>query len=376
MFVSGVLAGGSPASALELGEWVRGLRLTPFISQKFEYESNVFQAPSEEQDDVIFTTIPGFILELARSELTLSLGYRAEILRFLDLTSQDTVHHVVALQGRLELPRTLLSLRGDVIDTSEPPGTELTGRIDSLTLRAVPEVEYRLTARLSAGLNYAWTRVDYESQFDELDRDEHLVGGSVFWKFRPTADIGLNYSYGWLDFDSATERDATRHLVTVVLRGDLTAKLSSTLRGGYEHRDGDLEDFQGYVMGGALTYRPGARTSIVLGLERSLQESIFAGNAFYVTTVGVLSVEHQFRPRLSARVSATLANNDYPNSETIDGETRVRNDWIYGFGAGVDYELVRWLRLGVQYNYEQRDSNFRAFDFTDHRAALTVTFRL
>ena len=375
VLVMGSLLGAAPASAIELGEWVRGLRLTPFVSQKFEYESNVFQVPEDEQDDVIFTTIPGFILELSRSELTLSLGYRAEFLSFLDLTAQNTVHNFVALQGRYETPRTLLTLRGDVIDTSEPPGTELTGRIDSLTVYVAPEAEYRLTSRLSAGLNYSWRHVDYETQFDELDRDEHLVGGSVFWKFRPTADIGLNYSYGWLDFDTAPERDATRHLVSVILRGDLTAKLSSTLRFGYETRDGDLEDFEGFIMGGALTYRPGARTSVTLAVDRSLQESVFATSAFYVTTIGVLTVEHQIRPRLTVRGIATLGNNDYPNEETVDGRTDTRNDWIYGFGAGVEYEVLRWMRLGAQYTYEQRDSNFSAFDFTDHRAWLTVTFR-
>jgi len=371
-----VLGQGAPAAAIELGEWVRGLRLTPFVSQKFEYESNVFQTPDDEQDDVIFTTIPGFIVEIARSELTLSLGYRAEILTFLDLSSQNTVHNIVALQGRLEYPRTLVSLRGDIIDTSEPPGTELTGRIDSLTLAAAPDVEYRLTQRFSVGANYAYKYVDYESGFDDLDRDEHLFGGSVFYRFRPTADINLNYGYGWLDFDSAPERDADRHLVTVGLRGDLTAKLSSTLRFGYESREGDLEDFQGFIMGGALTYRPGARTSIVLAVERSLQESVFAGNPFYVTTLGTLSVEHQFRPRLTGRVSAIVANNDYQVQETVDGVSDFRNDWIYGVGAGVDYEFRHWLRLGMQYNYEQRDSNFDAFDYDDHRVALTVTFRL
>jgi uncharacterized protein (PEP-CTERM system associated) len=114
---------------------------------------------------------------------------------------------------------------------------------------------------------------------------------------------------------------------------------------------------------------------VTLGLERSLEESVFASNAFYVTTIAALSVEHQLRPRLSVRAAVNVAMNDYPNQETVGGETKFRDDWIYGAGAGIDYELFRWMRLGLQYNYEQRDSNFAAFDFTDHRGIFTVTFQ-
>src|SRR5262245_14937356 len=38
-----------PVSALELGEWIPGLRVSPFFSEQIDYESNVFQVPSHSQ---------------------------------------------------------------------------------------------------------------------------------------------------------------------------------------------------------------------------------------------------------------------------------------------------------------------------------------
>ena len=72
-----------PAGALDLGEWVQGLRLTPFLSERFEYESNVFQVASRSKDDLIIKTIPGLLLEYGSGPNWMSLGYRAEILTFL-----------------------------------------------------------------------------------------------------------------------------------------------------------------------------------------------------------------------------------------------------------------------------------------------------
>ncbi len=54
---------GRPALALDLGEWIPGLKLSPFLSERVEYQSNVFQVPSHSQSDVIFKTIPGFLAD-------------------------------------------------------------------------------------------------------------------------------------------------------------------------------------------------------------------------------------------------------------------------------------------------------------------------
>jgi len=370
----------SPAPALDLGEWVPGLKLSPFVSERVEYQTNVFQTPSHSKDDVVFKTIPGFLADYTFGAHSLSAGYRAEILRYLDLTNQDTVHHFGVAQLRLDFPRTLLNLRDDFARTSDPPGTELTGRILSTTNVFKPEAEYRLTQRFSLGLNYAWTHVRFDDRFiaDLIDRDEHRAGAAVFWKVVPKGDVFFSYTYGRVIFTTATDRDYTDHLIAVGLRGDITSKLSSTLRVGYEIRDPDSSgqpSFGGLFLGGDVTYRPTERTTITLATQRATQESTFGTDAFYVTTNGTLSVTQQLLTKLSVTARLGGGVNDYSTKQTADGKTAFRRDPFLLAGVQADYDIQPWLRTGVEYARISRDSNFPSFRFVDERISGRVTLQ-
>jgi hypothetical protein len=369
----------SPASAVELNEWVPGLRVTLFVTERLEYETNVFQT-REAQDDLISRTVPGFLLDYGRGPITFSAGYRAEILRFLDLTSQDDEHHIAVGQFRLELPRLEIDVRDDLTITSDPPTSELTGRIDSTTNVLKPEAKYKLTERLFVGLGHTWTHVNFERSVAELNREEHLTSGKVGWKIRPRADLTLEYGYGTKEFDVA-ERDVTRHVVGVGLTGELSPKFSSAFTFGYEVRqaDGrDAEDTSGLVFGGSLTYRPTERTSLTLYATRSFEESTFTTRGlFFESTTGTLTVQQQFTRKLSANLRATLAENDYPTKTSggLDDRSRFRNDIFFGWGGGVEYEIQKWLVVGAEYSHSRRNSNFSEFDYKDDKFTGKVTLQ-
>src|SRR5712692_2238419 len=242
------------AGALNLEEWLPGLTLTPFLSERMEYETNVFQAASGEKSSMISRTTPGFLVEYGRGTLQLAAGYRAEILHYFDLEGLDTINHNFVGQGKLTLAKLQLMLRDDYAQTTTPPGTELTGPIKSSTNTLAPTAEYKLTDRFSLGANYTWTHIQFpgsdsgsasnaaaqvqqDQTVKQLDRSEHLGGLTVFWKFRPAADLGLGYQYGTKSFDSATQRDARIHIVSLQVRGEVTSRLTSTFRAGIMHRE-------------------------------------------------------------------------------------------------------------------------------------------
>ena len=368
----------SPAPAFDLGEWVPGLKLSPFLSERVEYESNVFQVPSHSQGDVIFRTIPGILVDYSFGPHALSAGYRAEILNYTTLTSQDTVNHLAAGQLRLDFPRTLINVKDDFTRTSDPPGTELTGPILSTTNVLRPEGEYRLSPLFSVGLNSSWLyqRFDDSSIGDLIDRNEYLLGASVFWKFLPKADVSLNYHYGWASFTQATDRDYTQNNVAIAVRGDLTAKLSSTFRVGYTHQSADHAGqvaFSGLTTGGDWTYRPTERTTIVLATLRAPQASTDGLNPYYVTTSAVLSAEHQLLTKLTIGARLGAGTNTYPDKDTINAKTDWRQDTFTLAGAQLDYDIQPWLRVGLAYLRTGRDSNFSSFNFVDERITGRVT---
>jgi len=113
----------SPAGALNLEEWLPGLTMTPFLSERIEYETNVFQTASGEKSSMISRTTPGFLVEYGRGTLQLAAGYRAEILHYFDLQGLDTVNHNFVGQGKLTLAKLQLMFRDDYVQTTVPPGT-------------------------------------------------------------------------------------------------------------------------------------------------------------------------------------------------------------------------------------------------------------
>ena len=389
-----VLTTAQPGFALELGEWVRGLRVIPFLSERVDYETNIFQTPSHAKDDVIFRTIPGVLAEWSAGSYSLSAAYRAEILNFLTLSDLDRVHHIFAGLLRMEFNRLTVNVRDDFINTSDPAGscfgtfpntcqqpanTELTGRIESTTNTLLSTAEYRLTDRFSVGLNGAWAHVSYPT-LSQLDREEYLAGASVFWRVLPKADLSLNYYYGQKFWDSTFAfRDVTRNLILVGVRGDVTPKLSSTFRFGFENREPKgtgLPSYRGLVASGDWSYRPTERLMLTLVTDRSVQESTFGHQVFYVATTGTITATHKFGSKLAASLQFSAGDNTYPGKEIVNGQTKWRQDTFLGWGGGIGYDVQWWLRVGADYVHTSRSSNFRVFNYQDDKVTIFATLQI
>lgn len=365
------------AIALDLSDWVPGLRVTPFLAERVEYESNIFRTPSHARDDVIFRTIPGVVVEYGSGVNTLSLGYRAEILNFLTLSSQDAVHHLFAGQLQLDLNRFRIRIRDDFVKTTDPQNLELTGRIESTTNTFGASAEYRLTDRLGVGVNGSSIHTDYPT-LPELSRAEYLAGVSVFWRVLPKADVQLGYDYGHKDFKTTLLLDVDRHIFRAGLRGELTTKLSTTFRLGYEIRDSqqrNVPGYQGFIMGGDWVYRPTERLTITLVTERDVQESSFGTQPYYISTTGTLFAIQQLGAKLAVNLRVMAGSNSYPGKETFNGQTRWRYDTLLGWGGGIGYDIQRWLRAGVEFVHTMRDSNFPQFSYQDDKIAGTITLQ-
>ena len=122
----------TPARAVDLNAlWpdlgLPGFKITPFLSERIEYESNVFQVASGAQGSTIFKTIPGFTLELPFGRHRFDLGFRTEILRYVSLGSQNTENYFVLARAAFDFPGAWLYSEGrpvlhlnDISPTDQP----------------------------------------------------------------------------------------------------------------------------------------------------------------------------------------------------------------------------------------------------------------
>lgn len=378
-----------PAAAIDLNQWVPGLKTTLFVSERAEYETNIFQVPSGAEDDIIFRTIPGFLATYERGPLLASVGYRLEFLNFVEHTREDEIHHFASMNIGAKGTRLRANMAGSLAITSDPPTTEFTGRTDSTTISGSPEVDYLITSRVGVGANYNYTKVRFEDRAKDLNRTSHLIGGSAFWNFLPKAEARVGYGVGWSEFDhfgqegARPDRDFVRHVIYAGVRGDLTPKLSSTFRVGYEVRDYDrapVADEGSFTIGGDWTYRPTERTRIGLFTSKGFEESIFGQTGqtvLFETTSVALLAEQQLgqKVRVNARISGV--RNDYPRKDFTIRDTRpkFRVDEILGWGAGIDYDIQKWLTVGAEYSHTRRESTFDEFNYKDDKFTAKVTLQ-
>ncbi|MFQ5872377.1 MAG: outer membrane beta-barrel protein [Dehalococcoidia bacterium] len=372
--VSKVHPGVSPAAR---GFRVGQLRIHPALSLKEEYESNVFQSATDEQDDFLTTIVPGLALAIPIGRHHFIGGYRAEFLKFADHSNQDTTHHIATLGMSLDFPGGLLvKLDNQFKRTSEPPASDLTGRVESFQNSLVSGVEYGLADRYSVGLNYSLGFIDFEARdFEFLDRLENRIGLTGFYRVFPKTSLLLDYAYGRIDHISDTERDSTSHFIQAGVRGDLTAKLTTLFKIGWQIRESDepgRRGFSGLVTSGTWIFEMTPRTTWTLLTERRLVESSFANNDFFESLIGTIGLDHAFGPKLSLKANVTVGLNNYPRKATVGTKTDDRNDLLLGVVGGLRYDFRRWLWVSIDYSFNRRDSNFGVFDYDDHRSSISI----
>ena len=368
----------SPATAFNLDEWVPGLKVSSFLTERVEYETNVFQAPSHSQGDVILKTMPGVLVDYTFGPHSLNAGYRTEFLNYSTLADQNTVNHVFSGLLDLKFARTTIIVRDDFTRTSDPPNSELTGPIKSTTNILSTEGEYRLSPTFSVGLRPSWLHQSFDdpSVGDLINRDEYSVGASVGWKVTAKSNLSLSYTYGWTTFADASDRDYTANSLALELRGEITAKLSSTFSLGYTHQNADHSGqvaFSSWTTGGGWTYRATERTTLSLATLRTSQASTDGRNPYYVTTSAILSASHQLLPKVTVGGRLGIGLNDYPTKDTINGKTDWREDTFTIVGATIAYNIQPWLSVGLEYARTRRDSNFSSFNFVDEHISGRVT---
>ncbi len=380
----GLLLGGAPDAAaqgnLELGPF----RILTSLDLSGEYNDNILLAPRDELDDFIWTISPGITIELPARRWALRLGYRADVIRYTDHSELDTVEHTVQASAQYNSPiGATFSLQEEFRRTQNFAGfpvPELTTRVDRNENNLRLEGGYQFADRWSVGAFYNFFLVDYDAgaQFDELDRKDHTVGGTLFYRVLPKTSVLAEYRYQIVryDIDSvARDRDSDAHFVLVGIKGDLTAKTSATIKVGYETKDYDnpaRKDFDGLVVEGEIVWKYRDPSQLRLYGGRANIESTFQGNNFYVANYGGVELRHYITSVLILTVRGVVGTNEYPEVVTVEDETKKRDDTFYEAGVGLRYQIRRWLAVEFNYQFLKRDSNFRDFDYTNNRVIGTV----
>jgi hypothetical protein len=196
-------------------------------------------------------------------------------------------------------------------------------------------LSHRFTRHLDGYIQYLHTIVDYDSSSFESDFDVYAPSAGIRYQFEKNAHIDVSFGHYWQNYDNSDEDDEDGYFIdSAILKvwpfrlGEISVSAVS----GYEVDDEGAED-------------------------RGLK--IYYG--------GRLRGRYDFTRLFYGTAYAGYSWADYPNDDPS------RTDEAIAAGAGLRYQVLRWMNLNLDYDFIDRTSDDEDEEYTENRVAFTIT---
>lgn len=380
-------------------------RLHPSLQGGVEYDDNVRLSDTNEQEDVIFTEVPGLQVDVRPGDHRLTAGYWAEMLQFVDISEENAVNHIANGNAELDFGHLQIDVRDLMQDATSRLQREDSSRTETL-LNTASVLARLQSGKLVGEAGYRNNLVDYKSPLnDPDDYTEHIFTGLVGVKVAPKTALFIEPSVGEVNYDSNlgnADHDYWQVMGGIGHReyfrdydeatGEVEraqhTKVQWALRAGFQDRElsgvagrGPQDDFSGFVADSFIVYRPTITESLFIGYTAAPRVSTFQTNEWYR--------EDRFNVALKKRVTRKLyviprfswLHNDYPEPATLGGVTAEREDDILQFQPELRYEGrvnevtgEAWFWVSLFYTLRSRDSNMAGVDFDNNKVGVRVGF--
>jgi len=117
-------------------------------------------------------------------------------------------------------------------------------------------------------------------------------------------------------------------------------------------------------------------TSLAFSILRAFQDDTFYANVPYYRTAASLTLQHYFTRKIGGRAMTWYDRADYQEKtiERYTGIFKERTDNVYSTGIGAFYDIQKYLKVRLDYNYINRDSNFEDFSFGENRVMFKIVY--
>lgn len=365
-----------------------------------EWTSNVFRDEVNEVDDVLWSLVPGFELNLGRgaSNLDISVITRYEIRRYFEQDQLDTELFSARVQGLYRSSRLDLSGNLGYSESKSTTGdANVVGDlIEADNINGALNGEYRFSPKFSFGAGFRYSERQYKAPFDTrfADSETTTYPLDLFYELTPKVDVSVGYVYSSTDvkainpgltgtrFVSGYEQSS--HFFNIGARGNLLPKLNGFFKVGY--RTSDNEDRQVQLVGpplGPLTTIEG-RDNGMLDLDADLT---WAATPKFTARLGLsrdfgVGGESESTQATTVNTTANYSINSYFSATGIarytlreyDGGSN-RDDNQYTLGARLSYVPNEFWSFSTGYTYSENDSSLPGLSFEDHTLDITASLR-
>lgn len=338
------------------------------FSTQGQFDSNVYLTSKKATKDYVFTLRPRLLLDrpfgIDQRHLFQAM-YVGEGGLFCNQTSQDYMNERGAVNLNLRLPFGFFNMNDDFRDTTDRSGTEFTTRVHRLenTASATLGVQHNKLSYEAGYTNFfKWY---YKNQYKDLGYFENDFKGTVYYQLFPKTKALIDYTFGLLDYYRNKSRSGHFNQVTTGLKGNLTGKTVGIAKAGFQARDYDSgKGYVGFVGDLGIITKFSDRTELTVMYHTTPVESTASSGNYYTSNMVSVELDQKLMGHFSTKLKSEISLDHYPQIDS--GTNTKRRDWIFAEGAWLYYDVKKWGKIGIGYDFKRRASNIGSESYTDH----------
>ncbi len=360
------------------------IQLSPnFTLSEIGVDTNVFDEPVDPKRDYMLALSP-----------TLAAYMRSGLVQFVFTSGTDFTYYQTfksersiarQLRGRLDFlfSRFRPSLAAALVDTRKRPNFEIDLRARRHEKEVSAGVAFELSplARIYGGVARVETEYDDTEIFRGIGlgaalnrRGEQTAGGARL-ALTPFTTLTVETVFSRDRFVASPARDSDSLAVNGSLGFSAAAVVNGTVKVGYKQfspKDATIAPYSGLVTAVNLGYTAFWRGKLSMTLERDVQYSFEEAEGYFLGTGGEFVYTQRVLGPLDVQALYGFGRLDYGNRAGADA----RVDHAATYGGGVGYNRNDGARLGITYEYSQRQSDERPDRrFTRRRLYGSLTYK-
>jgi hypothetical protein len=358
------------------------------LSVRSVYDDNINLFQTNRVSDFYTSIEPAIMVGFGdiegRTENYIRLDYLPAIFFFADHSENDSVQHVVRIDGQYRVNRLTLTLSqmvqlmdGVDVQTTDSAGgldqqvnLDVAGRTRFNIYSTHVNAAYYVTGKMFLSAGGDFTATHYSTLISS-----EIISGNLFlnYDYSPKVVVGIGGVAGYNRVDSPTP-DQNFEQANVRISYQATGKLNFAASVGAElrHFDGDTRDQRVspvFEIGANYTPFDGTKISLTAN-RRTLNSAVLAGQDYSVTNI-TMGVQQRLLRRFFLSVNGGYENSDYFSAVSNSGATR--DDDYFFVQPSIAVSVTRFWTVGAYYLHRVNSSTLDAFAFHDNQVGVRST---
>jgi len=360
------------------------------LSVRGVYDDNINLNRTNEISDFYFTIEPALMLGFGdtegRSENYLRLDYNPAVFLFADHSENNSVQHVIRLEGQyranrltLNLSQTVQLMDGVDVQTQNTSGgldqqvnLDVAGRTTFDIYDTHLNAAYYVTGKtfVSAGLDYT------NNHYTDLISSQTITGNFFLnYNYSDKVVVGLGGTFGY-DQVEEPNPDQTFEQANLRFSYQATGKINVVGSVGVEFRhfeDDAVDTHVSPIFELGINYTPFDGTKISLTANQHIYNSAVLAQQNYTMTNISGGIQQRLLQRVFLGLNGGYERSDYFSTAGSTGPDR--NDDYFFVEPSIAVSVTRFWTVGAYYLHRVNDSSLDVFSFHDHQVGLRSTLQ-